>query len=91
MADVLSRTLNIAQAALSTASSTIVAARPGRRRVTIKNMDASIVITVNSSIAAATATGFPIAAGATLTLDTSAVITAIAASGTPSVAYIEEF
>jgi hypothetical protein len=54
-------------------------------------MDASIVITVNSSIAAATGTGFPIAAGATLTLDTAAVITAIAASGTPSVAYIEEF
>ena len=91
MSDVLSRNLNIGQAALTTASSTIVSARPGRRRVTIKNMDASIVITVNSSIAAATATGFPIAAGATLTLDTAAVITAIAASGTPSVAYIEEF
>jgi hypothetical protein len=91
MADVLSRNLNIAQAATSTTSSTVVAARAGRRRVTIKNMDASIVITINSGIAAATATGFPIAAGATLTLDTAAVITAISASGTPSVAYIEEF
>jgi hypothetical protein len=85
-----SDTLANGQVAMSTTAATIVAARPGRRSVTILNLDASIVVWIG--IATVTAgNGFRLAGGASITLETSALIQGIAASATPTVCFIETY
>lgn len=76
------------QVTATTTAGTLVEANPRRRKVIVKNQDSSIVVYVG--IATVTAlNGISIAAGATLTLETTALIQVIAASGTPIVGYIE--
>lgn len=83
-------TINNGQVALSTTAATLVAARTGRRRVTILNMDAAITIYIGKATVTS-GNGFPLIAGASIRLETSALIQGIAASGTPTVAYVEEY
>jgi hypothetical protein len=78
------------QVATSTTAATLVAARAGRRSVVIRNMDATIVVYVGPATVTA-ANGYALAGGGSVTLETSALIQVIAASGTPSVCYAETF
>lgn len=68
----------------------IVDRRAGRTRIIIKNTDASITITIGTGAVTST-TGIPLVAGESMTLFTKADIWAISASGTPTVAFYEEF
>lgn len=78
------------QVALSTTAATLVAARATRRRVIIRNTHASINIYVG--IATVTSSnGMLIPPGAELTLETTALVQGIAASGSPVASYIEEY
>lgn len=83
------------QVALNSSTPTVVvAARRGRVRVVVRNLSASITVYVGGSAVAA-GDGFPIfsntPAGESLSIFTEAAVYAIAASGTPSVAYFEEY
>src|SRR3990167_3602121 len=82
------------QVALNAASTTqVVAARVGRTRLIVRNLSTTITVYVGNSDEASS-TGFPIFSGSSGgesgALFTEAEVFAIAASGTPSVAYIEE-
>lgn len=99
----ISQTINVAVMALrgaanmangqvttSTTAATAVAARATRRSVTIKNTDTSI--TVYIGIATVTSSnGMPLKAGESISIDTTALVQVIAASGTPVVAYVETY
>lgn len=78
------------QVATSTTSALAVAARATRRRVILKNLDAAITIYIGTGTVSA-ANGMPLLAGESIALETSSAINAIAASVTPSLAYIEEY
>lgn len=78
------------QVATSTTSATLLAARSTRRSVTFKNLDGSITIYIGSGTVTS-GNGYPLLAGQTITLTITTLINAIAASGTPSIAYIEEY
>lgn len=78
------------QVATSTSAATLVAARPARRSVTIKNTDTTIAVYVGPATVT-TANGMPLAGGESITVDTTALIQVIAASGTPTVAYYETY
>jgi hypothetical protein len=71
----------------------VVPARDHRRSVHLKNMDAtSIVIYIGAGATmSAVAGSFPLAPGQTVELPTTAAIWAMAASGTPSLAYVEVY
>jgi hypothetical protein len=58
--------------------------------VTIINLDAVITIYVGPPTVTS-GNGFPLVAGASIYLPTAALVQGIAASGTPSVAYIEDY
>ena len=81
--------------ALSNVSAQVVAANAGRNGLIIQNCDASIVIAINLTGAAAVVNGagsLTMAAGATLLLDTlvpTSAIQAISASGTPNITILE--
>jgi predicted N-acetyltransferase YhbS len=78
--------LGTKQVALSTTAAKIADARVEACTVKVKNKDASIVIYVGA-IGVTSATGYPLAAGAEVTLElskNSADLYAVAASGTPS-------
>lgn len=78
------------QVTTSNVAGTLVAARATRRYVTIKNLDASI--TVYIGIATVTsANGLPLLAGESVSLDFVGLIQVIAASATPTVAYVEVY
>ena len=84
--------LAISQNALSTSSEKIVSAFNGARRVKIKNLDASIVVYVGTTTAVASTNGWGLKTNDVLELDDVAgELWAIAASGTPSIAIIEQF
>ena len=82
--------VNITQVATSTTSAEAIPTRPGRRAVTIKNTDAAIVQYIGIGTVTST-NGYPLAAGAEIRIESRAAINALAASGTPRLAYIEEF
>lgn len=79
------------QNALSTAAEAIFSVRPSRHRAVIKNIDTSITVYVGETVDVTSATGLPLAAGESIALYTTAAIYAIAASGTPTVALLEEW
>lgn len=78
------------QVAASTDAATLVAARAGRRSVTIKNLDAAIVVYVGKATVTA-GNGMPLKAGESISIDWTGLIQVIAASGTPTVAYLETY
>ena len=78
------------QVATSTAAATLVAARATRRSVVIKNMDTTITIYIGVATVTA-ANGLPLLPGESVSIDWVGLIQAIAASGTPTVAYAETY
>lgn len=78
------------QVVAGVAAATLVAARAARRAVTIKNLDAAITVYVGPATVTA-ANGMPLTAGQSITIATQALLQVIAASGTPTVAYVEEY
>lgn len=90
MSLVLSREIVTGQNALSTTSEVAVAARPGRRRVIIKNIDSSITIYL-AHTTATNANSMVLLAGESIALETEDAVHGLAASGTTSIAYVEEF
>lgn len=76
------------QVATSTTSATLLAARSTRRYVLFKNIDASIVQYIGSGTVTSS-NGYKLAAGEEVRLEITTQINAIAASGSPSIAYIE--
>jgi len=77
------------QVATSTTAAIAVPASvvDSRQDVTILNMDAAITIYIGDS-ALTTSNGFPLAAGASITRRFFGAVWAVAASGTPKLAYI---
>ena len=86
--------MSTSQNALSTASE-VIGVTDGRRiRLTILNMDSSITVYFGNATGVTSATGFPLKAGAGFTFEGSSAggeIYGIAASGTPSIAIVEEY
>lgn len=79
------------QNTLSTSAELLAAERSGRRRITIRNHDGSILVYVGTTSSVTSSTGFALGAGATIALESDAAVYIIAASGTPLVSFIEEF
>lgn len=79
------------QEALSGTAEMLVPRRPQRYRITIKNIDGSITVYVGHDLNVGPTTGMALLAGESISLYTSDEVWMEAASGTPSVAYIEEF
>jgi hypothetical protein len=79
------------QVATSTTAAAVIAADSTRRRRTIliRNLDASVSVYIGGSTVT-TSNGMLIKAGESITISTSATVYAVAASGTPSVAYLAE-
>lgn len=83
-----STTIN--QTALSTSAKQILAANANRRFSEVKNMDASIIVYVGKDNSVTSGNGYPIKAGEAFDFEGYAgAIFAVAASGTPTLAYIE--
>lgn len=80
------------QEALSTTAEMLVPYRPQRYRITIQNLEATdgIVVYVGHDNTVGPTTGVALAGGQSIALYTSAEVWMEAASGTPTVAYIEE-
>lgn len=79
------------QNALSTTAEAIFVARPTRTRAVVKNIDSSIIVYVGEADTVTASTGMPLLAGESISLFTTAAVYAIAASGTPTVALLEEY
>lgn len=90
MSGSLSTAIAVNQVATSTTSAEAVAARKSRYRVILKNIDSSITIYIGTGTVTAT-NSIPLLAGESVALETSAAVNALAASGTPSLAYAEEY
>lgn len=78
------------QVATSTGAGTAVIARATRRKVTLINMDSSIVMYVGPATVSA-ANGFRLVAGAAMDITWVGLIQVIAASGTPTLGYADEY
>lgn len=77
------------QVAPTAVAATLLAARALRRQVTFKNIGA---VTVYIGVATVTtANGLPLDPGESITLQSTALVQAITASGTGNVAYVEEY
>lgn len=91
---ILTKDFVVSQNALSIAAEQILPVTRTRRRVAIRNLDTSIVVYIGHSSAVSSANGWPLlggtGAGESIALYTQAAVWAIAASGTPVVAIIEE-
>lgn len=74
------------QAAVTTSSTLVVAARTGRQKVTLSPTSSVVYYVGNTGVT--TATGVYVAAGATITLDTAAAIYAVGASAV-TISYVE--
>lgn len=79
------------QNALSTNAEAIFAARATRTRAVVKNIDSSITVYVGEAGTVTSSTGMSLLAGESISLFTTAAVYAIAASGTPTVALLEEY
>ena len=78
------------QVATSTSSAELVAARPKRRRVIIKNLDSTITVYIGTGTVT-TANGMPLLAGESIAIEATVAINGRSASGTPTIAYLEEY
>ena len=90
MSGSLSTAIAVNQVATSTTSAEAIAARPSRYRVVIKNIDSSITQYIGTGTVTSS-NSMVLLAGESIALETSAAINALSASGTPSLAYIEEY
>lgn len=79
-----------AQAAASTSAATLVASRATRRSVTIKNIDPAITVYVGPATVTS-GNGMQLKAGESISIDWVGLVQVIAASGTPTVAYMETY
>lgn len=84
--------LSITQAATATTSggTQVLAAKDSRVRAVFKNIDASITIYLGTGTVSAS-TGIPLLAGESIALYTRAAVKALSASGTPSLAIVDEY
>lgn len=82
---------NTEQNALSTAAEVILIARPTRHRAVIKNIDAAITIYVGEDSGVTSANGMEVKFGESVEVRGTGEWYGIAASGTPSIAIIDEF
>lgn len=90
--DLGAATLANGQVNISNAAATLLAARETRKRVTFVNRQASAVFIGIATVT--TANGFQLDPGASITLQTTALvqgITAAASAGTEKVHYVEEY
>jgi hypothetical protein len=78
------------QVTASTTAATLKAANSTRRSIAIKNIDSAITIYVGGATVTAS-NGMPLKAGESISIDTTALIQVIAASGSPVVAYFETY
>ncbi len=79
-----------AQVALSTTAATILIARATRKQATIRNLDTAISIYIGVATVTA-ANGMLLKPGESLDIFGGVLIQGIAASGTPSVAYVDQY
>jgi hypothetical protein len=81
------------QTTLSTNSAVGVALRAGRHRATVRNTHASIIVWVGDGGAGSVSNilGVPLKPDEAWTFETSAAIYAIAESGAPVLAWVEEY
>ena len=82
--------INAGQFATSTTSAEAVAYRAQRLRVIVKNADTAITMYIGEGTVTAS-NGLPLLAGESVALKTTAAVNAIAASGTPVLAFLEEY
>lgn len=87
-----SKQLEITQVATATTDggTQVLAAKNSRIRAVFKNVDSSITIYLGTGTVSSS-TGMPLLAGESITLHTRAAVKALAASGTPSLAIVDEF
>src|SRR3989442_14900970 len=78
------------QVTAGVAAATLLAARPTRHAVLIKNLDAAITVYVGAATVT-TANGMPLKPGESISIDWTGLIQGIAASGTPKLAYLETY
>jgi hypothetical protein len=78
------------QVALSTTAATVAIARATRRRVTVKNLDAAITVYLGPATVTS-GNGMELKAGESVELTWVGLLQGIAASGTPSVAVLDEY
>lgn len=78
------------QVATSTTAGTLIIARPTRVGCLIKNLDATITIYIGAATVTS-ANGMPLKAGESVVVTAQTLYQVIAASGTPTVAVLEEF
>lgn len=83
-------TLATGQVATSTTAATLVVARATRRQVVIRNHDAAINVFVGPATVT-TSNGYLVPPGQAVTLTSVGLIQVIAASGTPTVSYADEY
>lgn len=84
-------TIATGQVSVTNAATLIAAARSGRGRITITTTAATVLYVGKSDVSTITGLYIEAAAGASLTLDTSAAVYGIVASGTLTVSYLEEY
>lgn len=84
-------TLSVAQVSVTTGSTATVAARSGRRTLTLSNITGTFPVYCTSAVTATSANGFAIAAsvGATTTLSYSGGLSCIAPGGAQTVSVTE--
>lgn len=84
-------TLTVAQVSVTTGSTALVAARSGRRTLTISNITGTFPVYCTSAVTATAANGFAIAAsvGATITLSYTGGLSCIAPGGAQTVSVTE--
>jgi hypothetical protein len=71
---------------------TLLAARPGRRRVIFKNIDSSITVYIGGAgDTVSSSNSMVLLAGESIAIESNAGFKSLSASGTPSIAYIEEY
>lgn len=78
------------QVATSTTAATFVVARATRRSVTLKNEDAAITVYIGPATVTS-GNGFPLKANQSISVAWVGLIQVIAASGTPTVSYADEY
>lgn len=79
------------QQGLTTSAAQVVAAQPTRRSVTIVNLSSIDVYVGNTGVTTSTGQLLLGTKGTALTLETATAVFAVAASGTPTVSYLEEY
>jgi hypothetical protein len=78
------------QVTSSTTAGTLVIARPTRRSCLIKNTDPTLTVYVGKATVTS-GNGMPLLAGQSVVINDQALVQVIAASGTPIVAYLDEY